>query len=205
MAGTGGVVAFVGILVVAVRRAGFSRPPALGPRRSAISRRSPGSPIWGVRCIPARRCCWARRSSPATALRAGWSRIRSRSRSFSRRTPFSRSRSSRRSFPRCRSPRWSGDLDAFARSIRWALDRSALARDSGVGGSGRDRAADDASRRVRQRGEDRAGAAGGRYRIARARAVSLRRVPAARTQLLRARRQRTPALVAIGSAMLGVA
>ena len=52
-----------------------------------------------------------------------------------------------------------GDLDAFARLDPLGARSDGAARDPGVGRAGRDRAPDDAARRVRERGQDRARAA----------------------------------------------
>ena len=100
-------------------RAGIRGDPALA-RFSRLA-------VWGVllhsgAAHAARRVARRRQRR----RRAAWSRTRSRSRSSSRRTPCSRSRSTPRSSRRWRPTRPPATSTAFARSIRWALDRMAL-------------------------------------------------------------------------------
>ncbi len=123
-AGTGGVIAFVGILLVACERAGFRLQASSATRRRTGQRRAPSLRLGRGAAHRGRPLAWARRSSRAPRSRAEWSPTRSPGSSSSRPTACwpnpSTPRSSLSSSTKPATP------TAFSRSVRWALERMAL-------------------------------------------------------------------------------
>ena len=180
-------------------RAGAGDDEALAPRCRA-------SRCGACCCTRTRACCSVPRSSSATASRAVSSRTRSRSCSSSRRTPILAQPIHTAILPELATEAARGDLDAFARSVEWALDRMAV-----LGRAGRrprwSRFALPMMRLVAFGGAAKTGPSCSRPASRRSRSGSSR---TARFLLL-ARAfyalgdSRTPAIVAIASALLGVA
>jgi putative peptidoglycan lipid II flippase len=125
VAGTGGVVAFVGILLVAVRRAGFSLRPRWARGDPDLSRFSRLA-VWGVALHSGAAMLLGASLVAGNAVAGGVVAYQVAFTFFLAPYAVLAQPIITAILPQMSITAVSGDLDAFARSVRWALDRSAL-------------------------------------------------------------------------------
>ena len=180
------MVAFVGILVVAARRAGFSLRPRWDRGDPALQRFSRLA-VWGVLLHSGAAMLLGAAIVAGNGVAGGVVAYQVAFTFFLAPYAVLAQPIHTAILPEMSIDVAVGDLDAFARSIRWALDRMALLVIPVSAGLVAIALPMMSLVAFGERDQDRTGAARGRYRVVGDRSVSLRRVPAARAQLLRAR------------------
>ena len=188
IAGTGGVVAFVGILCFAARQSGFSLRPRWLGRHAGLGRllRLSG---WGALLNANTGLLLGAAIIVGGSVAGGVVAYQVAFVFFLAPYAILAQPILTAILPELALEVAGGDMRAFTASVRAALDRMGVLVVPVSAALGRARAADDARRGVRPRRGNRRRAARRQPRFARARPVPVRRVPAPRACVLRARRQ----------------